>query len=169
MKQGAYRMARANQGVQKPNHTRTWLDFTVLMAAAVLFALAVVSGAASAGAEVGDGAVKIELNKLEQTDKGCRFYWLVNNQSGIDLKELDLSFYWFQSDGVIGGDLRFAFAPAASKSLKVKKYMLPQKTCSDFASLLLNEINQCTATEGPVAECAKHLSYASRTTVEFLK
>lgn len=167
MKQGAYRVTQAIEAVQDKNQIWTWLNVTALMAVTMLLALTCVASAATAKA--GDGAVKIELNKLEQTEKGCRFYWLVNNQSDIDLKTLDLTFYWFQSDGVIGGDLKFAFAPAGSKSLKVKKYMLANKTCSDFASLLLNEINQCTSGQGPVAECAKQLEYASRTKVEFLK
>ncbi len=167
MKQSAYRVGQARQAVVDLHQLRTWLNFTAVIVAALLVVLTVFASVASARADA--GAVKIELNKLEQTDKGCRFYWLVNNQSGLDLKALDLTFYWFQSDGVIGGDLKFAFAPAASKSLKVKKYMLANKTCTDFASLLLNEINQCTAAEGPVTECANHLSYASRTTVEFLK
>ncbi len=167
MKQGAYQVARPNVAVVNQNQFRTWLNAIAVMVAALLLAMIFYASVASARAD--SGAVKIELNKLEQTDKGCRFYWLVNNQSSIDLKALDLTFYWFQSDGVIGGDLKFAFAPAGSKSLKVKKYMLVDKTCSDFASLLLNEINQCTATDGPVTACAKHLEYASRTTVEFLK
>lgn len=141
---------------------------SVWIAAAALVVAAGI-GASAAFGDDATGAVKIELNKLEQTDKGCRFYWLVNNQSGLDLKDLDLSFYWFQRDGIIGGDLRFAFAPAGAKSLKVKKYMLADQTCSNFASLLLNEINQCASNDGPVPECAKHLKYASRTTVEFLK
>lgn len=167
MKHRAYRVGQAKQGVLKPKQVRSWLNVTALMVGAMLIALATLTTVASARADAGD--VKIELNKLEQTDKGCRFYWLVNNQSGLDLKALDLTFYWFQSDGVIGGDLKFAFAPANSKSMKVKKYMLANKTCTDFASLLLNEINQCTAADGPVTECVKHLSYSSRTTVEFLK
>ena len=115
------------------------------------------------------GDVKIELNKLEQTDKGCRFFWLVNNQSSINFEALDLSFYWFRSDGVIGGDLRFAFAPAPSKGLKVKQYMLRDKTCTDFASLLVSNVNACTTAQGPVEDCRGHLSYSSRTNVEFLK
>lgn len=167
MNRSAYRVGKAKQAVVDLHHIRRWLNFTALMVGALLVLLTIFATASTARAEA--GAVKIELNKIEQTDKGCRFYWLVNNQSGLDLKALDLTFYWFQSDGVIGGDLKFAFAPAASKSLKVKKYMLADKTCSNFASLLLNEINQCTAADGPVAECAKQLSYASRTTVEFLK
>jgi len=160
-------VGQAKQAVVDLNQNRRWLNFTALMVAALLVLISVFATVTSARADV--GAVKIELNKIEQTDKGCRFYWLVNNQSALDLKALDLTFYWFQSDGVIGGDLKFAFAPAASKSMKVKKYMLADKTCSNFASLLLNEINQCTAADGPVAECGKQLSYASRTTVEFLK
>lgn len=167
MKHRAFRVAEVKQAVTKPIQVRPWLNVTALMAAAIMMALSIFASVASARAEA--GAVKIELNKLEQTEKGCRFYWLVSNQSALNLKELDLTFYWFQSDGVIGGDLKFAFAPADSKSMKVKKYMLANKTCTDFASLLLNEINQCTAADGPVTECAKHLSYASRTKVEFLK
>jgi len=167
VKQSAYRVARAKVAVAKQNRFREWLNFTAVMIGSALLAMVLYASVASARADT--GAVKIELNKLEQTDKGCRFYWLVNNQSGIDLKTLDVTFYWFQSDGVIGGDLKFAFAPAGSKSLKVKKYLLANKTCSNFASLLLNEINQCSAADGPVTECAKHLEYASRTTVKFLK
>lgn len=167
MKRSAYRVGQAKQAVVDLKYFRRWLNFTAVTVAGLILVLTVFASVASARADT--GAVKIELNKLEQTEKGCRFYWLVSNQSGLNLKALDLTFYWFQSDGVIGGDLKFAFAPAASKSLKVKKYMLADKTCSNFASLLLNEINQCTAADGPVPECANRLSYASRTTVEFLK
>ncbi|MCH9764611.1 MAG: hypothetical protein K0U34_01275 [Alphaproteobacteria bacterium] len=166
MAQGGYRLEKVARPFLK-SITGSWIAHLGIVVAVLLIVFATVP-AIPALAETGQGDVKIELNKVEQTDKGCRFYWLVNNQS-MDLKSLDLSFYWFQRDGVIGGDLRFAFAPAAPKSLKVKKYMLPDKTCSDFASLLVNEINACTASEGPVAECGKHISYASRTTVEFLK
>lgn len=126
-------------------------------------------GITAATAEPGADKVKIELNKLEQTDKGCRFFWLVSNQTEMDIKDLDITFYWFQSDGVIGGDLKFAFAPAPPKSLKVKQYMLPDQKCDGFASLLVNELNQCQDGQGAVAECADKLSYASRTSIEFLK
>lgn len=168
MSQGRYRVAQAKQRVHNPNQAH-WVVFISALATAVAIAGMILVASAQVVRGETNAGVKIELNKLEQTDKGCRFYWLVNNQSEFDLKDLDVSFYWFQRDGVIGGDLRFAFAPAGPKTLKVKKYMLAEKTCADFSSLLVNEINQCIASNGPVAECAKHLSYASRTTVEFLK
>lgn len=169
MRKSGFRVARARRVTWDGDRRRWMICLTAVMTAILFFIAATLANAALAAAQDANGTVKIELNKLEQTDKGCRFFWLVNNQSSLDLKDLDVSFYWFQSDGVIGGDLRFAFAPAGSKSLKVKKYMLPNQTCSDFSSLLVNEINQCSAATGPVSECAKHLTYASRTKVEFLK
>lgn len=169
MQQKAYRAALSDQRVIDPSQGQRWLTLLALAVATALIFFIAVLGSHPTRAEAAGNSIKIELNKLEQTDKGCRFYWLVSNQSAKDLKELDMTFYWFQSDGVIGGDLRFAFAPAPSKSMKVKQYMLPEKTCSDFASLLVNTINQCTDSTGPVQDCATHLSYASRTSVEFLK
>lgn len=138
-----------------------------LLGAVSLFVVTL--GGALAQEAAPSSRVKIELNKIEQTDKGCRFYWLVNNQSSEDIESLDVSFYWFQKDGIIGGDLRFAFAPAASKSLRVKQYIVPDQDCKDLASLLVNEVGACTSGAGPISDCAKQLTYASRTSVQFLQ
>jgi hypothetical protein len=124
---------------------------------------------AGEGASPAAGAVKIELNKVEQTDKGCRFYWLVNNQTDMAIEKLQVAFYWFRGDGVIGGDLKFGFAPAAAKKMLVKQYMLPDKPCDGFASLLLNEISACESKDGPIENCGDRLAYASRSKIEFLQ
>lgn len=149
---------------------------TGILSAALFLSLAIVTAApsfAGGGSQdaAGDaaGKVKIELNKIEQTEKGCRFYWLVNNQSDTAIEKLQLAFYWFRSDGVIGGELKFGFAPATPKKMLVKQYILPDKPCDGFASLLLNEVSACESKDGPVEGCGERLTYASRSKIEFMQ
>lgn len=132
-------------------------------------ALTLSAAAQDASPNAVSGEVRIELNKTEQTDKGCRFYWLVSNKSDAQIEKLDLAFYWFRSDGVIGGDLKFGFAPAPAKKMMVKQYILPGQSCDDFASLLVNEVSACESEAGPIENCAGQLQYASRAKVEFLQ
>lgn len=130
-------------------------------------AIATVSGLNPVSAQ--EGAVAIELNKLEPQGGQCRAYFVINNKSGTDYEALKLDLVLFRPDGVIGKRFAVDLAPLKANKRAVKLFDIEGTPCDEVGSFLINEAMECKAASGPVADCLKELSVSSLTKVEMTK
>lgn len=133
--------------------------------AVVLTALVSLSSAANAES----GALKVELNKLEAQDKGCRAYVVVTNGGQTTYKTMKLDLVMFRTDGVIGRRFAIDLAPIAADKRSVKLFTLDGTPCEEVGSLLINDVMECATDAGPADNCLAQMSLSSLSKVQLSK
>ena len=114
-------------------------------------------------------STSLELNKLETYDKGCRAYMVVNNTSDVTYQAYKLDLVLFQADGIIGKRFALDLAPLKPQKKTVKLFELDGVGCDKIGSFLINEVMECKADSGPVADCLQRMSTSSLTAVKISK
>lgn len=130
---------------------------------AVLF---LVAGAAQAQE---NARIKLELNKLEAIDDGCRAYLVIENTGDDEYESLRLDLVLFQPDGIIGRRFAVQLAPVKPKKRSVKLFDLSGLTCDRAGSLLINDAPECKTAGGPIEDCVSRIEVSSRSNVQLMK
>jgi hypothetical protein len=131
----------------------------------VLASLLVVFGSA----EAQEAPITIELNKLESQGQGCRAYFVVGNKGSTTYEALKLDLVLFRPDGVIGRRFAVDLAPLKADKRSVKLFDIEGTPCDQVGSFLINEVMECKAESGTVADCLKDISVSSLTNVQLTK
>lgn len=113
--------------------------------------------------------MNLELNKLEDYEKGCRAYLVVNNPANANYQSFKLDLVLFQGDGVIGRRVALELGPLRPQKKTVKIFELENTPCDKIGSFLVNEILECKSETGPVADCLKQITTTALTAVKFSK
>lgn len=113
--------------------------------------------------------VALELNKLEPQEKGCRAYLVVNNHTDAAFQSVKLDLVMFQSDGVIGRRFALELAPLRPKKRTVKLFDLDGVACERVGNFLLNDVIDCQADSGPIADCLARLEVSALGPVQLSK
>lgn len=135
---------------------------TAMAALTVSLASATVPAVAAQG-------IAIELNKLEQTEKGCRVYVVVNNAGEAAYQAYKLDLVLFQPDGVIGKRLALDLAPIRGSKRTVKLFDFEGVPCDRIGSLLVNDMLDCRTDAGVQSDCLAGLTLSSLTSVKLSK
>ncbi len=126
---------------------------------AVSMALACMASVAAQAADT--PPLKLELNKLETYDKGCRVYLVVGNASDTVYQAMKLDLVLFQPDGIIGRRVAVDLAPLKAAKTSVKLFDLEGLACEKVASVLINDVIECKADSGPVGDCLTRMTLSS--------
>jgi hypothetical protein len=157
------------EAVRRQNHPDTLSLQRQSLGRRALLSLAfgaLLFGIGAAKAE--QGSVSIELNKLEPQGQGCRAYFVVNNKATA-YQELKLDLVLFRPDGVIGRRFAVDLGPLKADKRSVKLFDIDGTTCDEVGSFLINDVMECKAESGPVADCLKDISVSSLTKVQLNK
>ncbi|MEQ8322987.1 MAG: Tat pathway signal sequence domain protein [Rhodospirillales bacterium] len=129
--------------------------------------LAVLVLLAASTAARADGAINLELNKVEPAGQGCRIYMVFNNQTATAIGSFKPDLVFFDKDGVIAERLVVEGGPLAAGKTRVKLFDVANLACGEIARVLLNDIRACEGRD--TAECLSLTNTASRASVEFIK
>ena len=150
------------------NHSRPRSGLTKYLAAAPLMAtVLLLSSLGTATAE--EGNIAIELNKLEAHDKDCRAYFVIDNKNDTTYDTLKLDLVLFRPDGVIGQRFAVELAPLKAKKRTVKLFDVSGTACDQVGSFLINDVMECKADTGEMANCLREISVSSRTDNQLTK
>lgn len=116
-----------------------------------------------------DGGISLELNKLEDSDKGCRAYVVVSNPTDTRYDAYKLDLVMFQPDGIIGRRFAVDLAPLRPSKRTVKLFELDGTKCDGIGSFLVNDVMECRSDTGPVGDCLSSMKVKSLTKVEISK
>ncbi len=131
-------------------------------------ALALALGAADrAGAA--DGAVTVELNKLEDNGQACRAYLVVQNETQAGFQALNLDLVMFDTDGIIANRLAVDAAPLPVGKTSLKVFDIDGLPCPRIGRLLLNDVIACVDDGGERTGCLSLVETGSRSPVGFIK
>lgn len=135
----------------------------VLATALVILLLSIAS------TEAEEGSISIELNKLEPQGKQCRAYLVIQNKGSTNYQELKLDLVLFRPDGVIGRRFAVELAPLKANKRTVKLFDLEDTACDQVGSFLINDVMECKAESGPIADCLKDITASTLTNVQLTK
>ncbi|MGQ0673046.1 MAG: hypothetical protein ACT4N2_09245 [Hyphomicrobium sp.] len=121
------------------------------------------------GASAETPAIAVELNKLEQQDKGCRAYMVVTNKATSGYETLKLDLVMFQTDGVIGRRFTIDLGPIRPDKKVVKLFTLEGTPCDGVGSLLINDIVECKTDTGAADNCLAAMTLTSITKFQLSK
>jgi hypothetical protein len=111
-----------------------------------------------------EGTIAIELNKLEPQDQNCRVYFVIDTKATA-YQELKLELVLFGPDKVI--DRRFAvgLGPLKAGKRTVRLFDIAGTPCDQIGSFLINNVIECKAESGPVADCLEDISVSTHSTL----
>jgi hypothetical protein len=109
------------------------------------------------------GELLIELNKLEDTDQGCRSLFLFDNATGHELHRFRVDLILFDQEGVYAKQVLLDMAPLSHDKKVMASFMLPDQECASIGSILINDLPQCENGSGAEVDCVKFLQVRSRT------
>lgn len=141
-----------------------WGSVRLVIGGAVL---ALISAAAAATAE--PAPIRLELNRLEPVEAGCRVYLVVGNDGEQALESLKLDLVLFGSDGVIDRRLALEAGPLRAAKTSVKLFDLTDLPCTGLGSILVNDVLACREAGGAEPDCFARLALATRTPAGFTK
>jgi len=120
-------------------------------------------------ASASDGMVRVELNKLEPRDGGCRAYLLLENGTDSAFETLKLDLAMFDPDGVVSRRLAVETAPLPAGKTSLKVFDVDGLSCTDIGSVLLNDVAACADGSGARDDCLGLVAVGARGPVEFIK
>ena len=136
-------------------------------AAALGAALAAVVAAQPLAAE--EGELLIELNKLENTEQGCRSLFVFDNATGHELNRFRVDLILFDREGVYAKQVLLDMAPLYDDKKTIASFLLAEDPCDAIGSILINDLPQCENGSGAELDCVKVLEVHSRSEVPLEK
>lgn len=109
-----------------------------------------------------EGKLLIELNKLEDTDEGCRSLFVFDNATGHELNRFRVDLILFDQKGVYTRQVLLDMAPLYEDKKVVASFMLPDQQCDTIGSILVNDVPHCENGAGAQLDCVKLLEVRSR-------
>ena len=116
-----------------------------------------------------DGRLAIELNKLEDTDEGCRSLFVFDNGTGHELRRFRVDLALFDPKGVYAKQLLIDMAPLPDDKKIVTSFLLADEPCASIGSILINDVPWCEDGVGAKLDCVGLLEVASRAEVPLEK
>jgi hypothetical protein len=116
-----------------------------------------------------DGRLTIELNKLEDTDEGCRSLFVFDNRTGHELRRFRVDLALFDPKGVYAKQLLIDLAPLYDDKKVVTSFLLADTPCATIGSVLVNDVPWCEDGVGARLDCVALLEVASRAQVPLEK
>ena len=111
----------------------------------------------------------IELNKLEDTEQGCRSLFLFDNATGHELNRFRVDLILFNQEGVYAKQLLLDMAPLYEDKKVLASFLLAEEPCASIGSILVNDLPWCENGSGAEVDCVPLLKVESRTEVPLEK
>ena len=132
-----------------------------------LLAFAWMSG--PSGADAQQKLLTIELNKVQQSQDGCRLSFVAVNGMGTDLETTAMEVVFFDAGDVVSEMLLLDFGRLPADKTKVVEFVLQQQDCEQISRVLVNDVVECSSAEeqNMQRECFNALKTSNRAEIEF--
>jgi hypothetical protein len=139
----------------------------------VFLSIAVLACSLTAAPTAADDAAEvllgIQLNKLEDSDQGCRSIFVFDNRTGHDLNRFRIDLILFDSKGVYSKQLVLDMAPMHQDKKTVTSFLLHDQACGEVGSVLVNDVPWCENGSGASIDCVGMLEVSSLASVPLHK
>jgi hypothetical protein len=128
-------------------------------------ALVAAMGWQATGQAQEDGALTIELNKMENTAQGCLSSFLFDNRTGHQLSRFQLDLVFFDPDGIAAKQMLLDMAPLYADKKTFASFLVDETACDKIGSILVNAVPRCENGSGQEVGCIDLLEVNSRSQV----
>lgn len=135
----------------------------LVLTSALFFAAAQASAQETAPAP----ALKLELNAVQPSDKGCRLTFVVNNGLAGNLERVAFELALFDRAGSVDRLTVLAFKDMPAGKTKVSRFDIAGLDCAGLGRVLVNEATECVGAGVDPADCMRRLTTATKVGVEF--
>lgn len=129
------------------------------------FVLVATMGWHAAGHAQEDGALTIELNKMEDTAQGCLSSFLFDNRTGHELHRFQIDLVFFDPEGIASKQMLLDMAPLYADKKTFASFLLDETDCNKIGSILVNAVPRCENGSGHEVDCIDLLKVTSRSEV----
>lgn len=116
-----------------------------------------------------DSTITIELNKVEDTEQGCRPLFLFDNQSGHQLNRFQVELVLFDDKGVYSKQILLDMAPLYDGKKTIASFLLNDTSCEAIGSMLINDLPECENSSGNDMDCLALLEVTSKSEISLEK
>jgi hypothetical protein len=116
-----------------------------------------------------DGALAIELNKVEDTAQGCLSSFLFDNQTGHQLSRFQIDLVFFDPDGIASKQMLLDMAPLYVDKKTFASFLLDETTCDKIGSILVTDVPMCENGSGNEVGRIDLLQVSSRSAIPLQK
>ncbi len=134
-----------------------------LIVASILAAQSTMAGAQSANT----GALSLELNAAQASEKGCRLTFVVTNGLGSDLTKAGFEIVLFDKAGVVDRITTLEFKELVAAKTKVSRFDLSGVNCDNLGRVLINSVADCEGAGVEPGLCARQLKTSSKAGLDF--
>ncbi|MAS12639.1 MAG: hypothetical protein CMH69_04995 [Nitratireductor sp.] len=122
-----------------------------------------------AAQETATRSIKLELNALQKSDKGCRIAFVVENAMGKDIAKAAYEIALFTREGLVDRLLVLDFQDLPNEKTKVRRFDLAEADCDEIGRVLINDASACEGDGIEPGDCIGRLEATSRGSVTFGK
>ncbi len=110
-----------------------------------------------------------ELNKVQQSQDGCRLSFVAVNKMGTNLETTAMEVVFFDANDVVSEMLLLDFGRLPSDKTKVVEFVLQQQKCEQISRVLVNDVVECSSAEeqNMTRECFSALKTSNKAQIEF--
>ena len=132
---------------------------------------ALAAAAPPAPARGGAPPIRLELNRLEPREAGCRVWLVLNNGGAEALDPFRLDLVLFGRDGAVSRRLAVDAGPVPAGRTVVRLFDVAGQPCESVGQFLLNDVLACNGAEPEArSACVERTALASHPEgVPFLK
>ena len=132
-----------------------------------LLAIVLAVNPAATGAQQRE--LTIELNKVQQSEDGCRLSFIAVNRMGANLETTAMEVVFFDASDVVSEMLLLDFGRLPSDKTKVVEFVLQQQQCEQISRVLVNDVVECSSAEvqNMTRDCFSALKTSNRAEIEF--
>ncbi len=113
--------------------------------------------------------VVLELNRIQPLAEACRLYLLFRNKRPDAFERLTLDLVFFNREAIIDRRFTVEAGPLPAGKTSLKQLDVPDLSCQDLGSLLLNDISACSGAAGSDLGCIALVGLENRTDIVFFK
>lgn len=130
-------------------------------------AISLAAGSAFAEEAAPKPALSLELNAVQQSQKGCRLTFVVANRLGADLSKAAFEIALFDPAGVVDTLTVLDFKELPAEKTKVTRFDLPGLDCAKISRVLVNRATECAGEGIEPSACMRQLAPSTKSNIVF--
>lgn len=115
-----------------------------------------------------DPGLVIELNKAQSTTDGCSLSFLITNGLAERIDALVLEVVLFDTNGQVERLTLFDFGVLPANRPRVRQFVVPDRACGDYASILINGVQTCEVAGAASGVCGDALELSARGDIDLI-
>ncbi len=108
----------------------------------------------------------LELNNAKQVESGCRVSFMFHNELGQLVEDISMEVAILDKMSMSQNFLLISTGRLTEGKRRVLQYDLPEQSCDEIGTILINDVSSCEVGEMTPADCLDALRPSSRVDIK---